>query len=174
MMAFVAVSLIGSRHTWMRNTKLIAAFTFMVIALIFQIINLFCDAIKFLRSRIAPIVIIAFHGISVVSALIASILLLIAILKKDNPETLCGPFQYSEVLIAAAFYAIGTVICAGTLILIIFLCPPPIDILSSIEKSLKQLGKDLQSRKKTAGDKRERSKNKNSSKSGSKSKSRSK
>ncbi|VDN88983.1 unnamed protein product [Brugia pahangi] len=101
MLAFVSVTLIISRYVWTSNTKLIIAFSFMSIALFFQIINLICETFKCLRIQIAPIFTIVFHGISVITPLITLIMLLIVIIKQENPETLCGPFKYSEVLITA-------------------------------------------------------------------------
>ncbi|VIO90034.1 Uncharacterized protein BM_BM1174, partial [Brugia malayi] len=55
MLAFVSVTLIISRYVWTSNTKLIIAFSFMSIALFFQIVNLICETFKCLRIQIAPI-----------------------------------------------------------------------------------------------------------------------
>uniref|UniRef100_A0A1I8EDY6 Uncharacterized protein n=1 Tax=Wuchereria bancrofti TaxID=6293 RepID=A0A1I8EDY6_WUCBA len=139
MLAFVTVTLIISRYVWTNNTKLIIAFSFMSISLISQIVNLICETFKCLRIRIAPIFTIIFHGISVIFPLITLIMLLVVIIKQENPETLCGPFKYSEVLITAACYAFGSILLAGILILIIFFCQPPIEFISSLERNIKEL-----------------------------------
>ncbi|EFO27612.1 hypothetical protein LOAG_00863 [Loa loa] len=147
LLTFVAVTLIMSRYVWTSNTKLIVAFSFTFIALIFQILNLICETFKCLRTRIAPIFTILFHGITIALPLVTLIILLIVITKQENPETLCGPFKYSEVLIAAACYTLGSMLSAGTLILVILFCPPPIDFLSSLERSIKELDNNAQTRR---------------------------
>uniref|UniRef100_A0A2K6WL54 G-protein coupled receptors family 3 profile domain-containing protein n=1 Tax=Onchocerca volvulus TaxID=6282 RepID=A0A2K6WL54_ONCVO len=138
-MAFVAVTLIISRYVWMDNAKLIVVFSFMLIVLIVQILNLICETFKCLRIRIAPIVTIVFHGISIVFSLVALIILIIVITKQENPETLCGPFKYSEVLIAAACYTLGSMLLPGALILIILFCQPSADFLPSLEKPFQHI-----------------------------------
>ncbi|VDN86349.1 unnamed protein product [Brugia pahangi] len=154
MLAFVSVTLIISRYVWTSNTKLIIAFSFMSIALFFQIINLICETFKCLRIQIAPIFVmfaiiiitIVFHGISVITPLITLIMLLIVIIKQENPETLCGPFKYSEVLITATCYTFGSILLAGILILIIFFCQPPIEITSSLERKIKELNNSIRNK----------------------------
>ncbi|MCP9259357.1 hypothetical protein DINM_001412 [Dirofilaria immitis] len=145
-LAFVAVTLIISRYVWMSNTKLVVAFSFMLTTLIVQIINLICETIKCLRIRIAPIVTIVFHGISIVLPLVALIILVVVITKQEDPEALCGPFKYSEVLIAAACYTLVSMLFPATLVLIILFCPPPNDFLLSLEKNIKQLDKSLRAK----------------------------
>ncbi|KAL4002002.1 putative integral membrane protein [Acanthocheilonema viteae] len=132
--AFVTITLIISRYVWRSNTKLIVAFSFMLIVFIVQIINLICETFRCIRIRIAPIFTIVFHGISVIFSFVTLIILIIVITRQENPETLCGPFQYSEVLIAAVCYTFASILLAVTLILIIFFCELPIDFLSSLEK----------------------------------------
>uniref|UniRef100_A0A0R3RKQ4 G_PROTEIN_RECEP_F1_2 domain-containing protein n=1 Tax=Elaeophora elaphi TaxID=1147741 RepID=A0A0R3RKQ4_9BILA len=77
-------------------------------------------------------------------------MLIVVITRQENPETLCGPFQYSEVLIAAACYTLVSTLLALILISTIFFCEPPIDFISSLEKNTRGRNSTRRSRKSSA------------------------